>query len=561
MNNKKEYSQFYSTNTEELFQNIINLFSKELNLNNYFNNIPIIEPCCGQGDLINFLKSKGLNNFELYDIDPKYINTIKQDTILNKPDYNNKIVITNPPYAAKNKLTKQQKDLYKGYLNDVDDLYQIYIKQVINSNVLLGILILPINFLFSESNKLRKEFIQKYQIIYANLFEKKIFDDTTSAICVIYFRLRQPDNNKYIFSANLIRKNENKKIKLEFSKRNNYCYGYEVYNEKYDDFVKLSRYDKEIKSDKNTDNKKYLTHIKVLTLDPNMKAIYDENPKINLISDRSLINIVSSEELKETEEKYVIKKFNEILLFYREKYNSLFMSSYREFSRKRLSFNLIYIWLKNIINELIEIKYTNDITNDLVFKLCDIYNCNNELISFDNLFEKINIEIINRNVNSFVEHPDLNKLQKHYNSNVLFKQKYKTFNDFYNYIIEHIDDVFIQSLFIKQSSRQSYHELLQVYLMEYKLNMKFKIHIKNKLSKTKSFDAINEENKVYLACKYVNEPGGSQDNQINDLINFNTYAKETDYTIYLVISGNYGKKRIKFLLENKLNKNVKIEYL
>ena len=49
--------------------------------------------------------------------------------------------------------------------------------------------------------------------------------------------------------------------------------------------------------------------------------------------------------------------------------------------------------------------------------------------------------------------------------------------------------------------------------MEQKLNMKFKIHIKNILSKTKSFDVINEENKVYLAWKYVNELSGSQDFQ------------------------------------------------
>ncbi len=58
MNNKKEYSQFYSTNTKELFQNIIDLFLKEFTLINKSNDIPIIEPCCGQGDLIKFLKSK-----------------------------------------------------------------------------------------------------------------------------------------------------------------------------------------------------------------------------------------------------------------------------------------------------------------------------------------------------------------------------------------------------------------------------------------------------------------------------------------------------------------------
>ena len=235
--------------------------------------------------------------------------------------------------------------MYKDYLNDVDDLYQIYIKQVINSNVLLGVLILPINFLFSESNKLRKEFIQKYQIIYANLFEKKIFDDTTSAICVIYFRLRK--ELIYSFPANLIRKTENKKINIELSENNNYCYGYEVYKENNPYNIVLTRYCKSLL------NNQYSTHIKVLTLYPNIKAIYDETPTLNLVSDRSIINIVSSIKLNEFQEKEIIKKFNETLLYYREKYNSLFMSSYHEFSRKRLSFNLIYVWLKNIINELI----------------------------------------------------------------------------------------------------------------------------------------------------------------------------------------------------------------
>ena len=480
MNNKKKYSQFYTKNTNELFNNIIDLF-----LNDYNKNISIIEPCCGEGDLIKFLKTKNINNFELYDIEPKYENTQKLDTILNQINLNNKYIITNPPYYAKNKLTKEQKELYKDYLNDIDDLYQIYIKQIINSNVISGILILPINFLFSNNNKIRKEFILKYQIVFCNLFEKKIFKDTTSAICIFYFKIRNEQNNNlniFTFKSNLIRKNETKEIIIELSKKNNYCYGYEVYKKKYKDFVILSRYDKEI------NNEQFLTHIKIYTLDPNMKAIYDNEPKINLLTDRSFINIVSSLELNEDEEKYIIKKFNEILLFYRNKYNSLFMSSYREFSRKRLSFNLIYIWLENIINELFDIKYTYDITNDLIFKLCEIYdNDEKELITFDKLYEKINIELINRNVENF------------YENNILFKQKYKTFEEFFDYIINHKDDVFIQALFIKNSSKQSFHEILQIYLMGKKLNMKFKIHIKDKLTNIKSFDGINEENKI----KYI----------------------------------------------------------
>ena len=45
---------------------------------------------------------------------------------------------------------------YNKYLIDCSDIYEIYIKQIINSECLGGILILPSNFLFSFNNKLRK---------------------------------------------------------------------------------------------------------------------------------------------------------------------------------------------------------------------------------------------------------------------------------------------------------------------------------------------------------------------------------------------------------------------
>jgi len=85
--NKQKYAQYYSTNIKELLNNCIELFIKDYNPN-----IPIIEPCCGKGHIIEYLKLKGLKYFELYDIEPKYENTIEQDTIINPPDYNNKYV-------------------------------------------------------------------------------------------------------------------------------------------------------------------------------------------------------------------------------------------------------------------------------------------------------------------------------------------------------------------------------------------------------------------------------------------------------------------------------------
>lgn len=40
------------------------------------------------------------------------------------------------------------------------------------------------------------------------------------------------------------------------------------------------------------------------------------------------------------------------------------------------------------------------------------------------------------------------------------------FEDFQNYIYENLDNLFIQSIFIKNNTKQSIHETIQIYLME-----------------------------------------------------------------------------------------------
>ena len=61
-------------------------------------------------------------------------------------------------------MSKELKEKYKKYLVDCNDLYEIYIKQIINSECLGGILILPSKFLVSVKSKLIKEFIWNYEI-------------------------------------------------------------------------------------------------------------------------------------------------------------------------------------------------------------------------------------------------------------------------------------------------------------------------------------------------------------------------------------------------------------
>ena len=173
---KSQLGQFYTTNYDYILSNM---------------KIPedtknIIEPFVGNGDLLKFIKNKNEINIEIYDIDPKYKNTIKRDTLNDPPDYTNKFVLTNPPYLARNK--SKTKDLYNKY--NCNDLYKCFITNLIENTCNGGIIIIPLNFLSSIRKtdiELRKKFLQKYCIEIVNIFEEQVFDDTTYAVCSMYF--------------------------------------------------------------------------------------------------------------------------------------------------------------------------------------------------------------------------------------------------------------------------------------------------------------------------------------------------------------------------------------
>ena len=130
---KQQLGQFYTTNYEYILQGL----TIPTNIKH------IIEPFAGNCDLLKFINKNKINyNIECYDIVPMHNFVIKQDTIKNPPNYNNKFVITNPPYLARNK--SNDKTLYDKY--NVNDLYKCFIKELITNICIGGILIIPLNF-------------------------------------------------------------------------------------------------------------------------------------------------------------------------------------------------------------------------------------------------------------------------------------------------------------------------------------------------------------------------------------------------------------------------------
>lgn len=343
--NKKELGQFYTTNQEYILQG----FKIPVNIRH------IIEPFAGNGDLINFVKKMDPDNrFELEccDIEPKHPYITKLDTLQNPPNYTNKFLITNPPYLARNK--SKTKALFDKY--DVNDLYKCLIKELLTNQCLGGILIIPLNF-WSSIRKadidLRKSFLSHYSIVLLNIFEERVFDDTSYTICSFQFELirgavEQPRTlDIMVYPSNI-------NIKTQLNENNNYIIGGEIYHLTLSDAYKITRLTKKNKAKANT-------NILVKCIDDNeqnkigLTFVADKDIYVDITpnqSARTFASLVIEPAISQEKQKQLIEKFNNFLEAYRKKYNSLFLTNYREskdIARKRISFDLVYSIIEYIL--------------------------------------------------------------------------------------------------------------------------------------------------------------------------------------------------------------------
>ena len=336
---KNELGQFYTTNYKYI---LTNMYIPD-------NIKTIIEPFAGKCNLLDFI-NKEKYNIELYDIDPKYKNTIKKDTLKNPPVYKNKFVLTNPPYLARNK--NKNKELYDLY--NTNDLYKCFIINLINDICLGGIIIIPLNFISSirkSDINLRKKFIDKYSINIINIFEEQVFEDTSYSVCSLYFTQRKSYNNltKINIYPNI------KTFNIELTCDNNYSIGGEVYNLPNNNKYKIYRATKK--------NKENITNILLKCIDDNEnnqlgfkvveneKIFIDNTPKL---SARSYATLCINKEISLEKQEELVIKMNNYIKNLREKYYSLFLTNYREsntIARKRISFDLAFNICNYILTE------------------------------------------------------------------------------------------------------------------------------------------------------------------------------------------------------------------
>ena len=341
-------SQFLKqiTKTQHFTTNDI-LISNFDHLINLFENQNIIEPFYGNGDLIKLLTNKyniKFKNILKYDIDPTMNVSIK-DILINPVIKSDSFIITNPPYGSKVKMSNELKDKYNHLFNNsITDLYHIFINQLINNVCLGGLLIVLLNFIIGKQTEtLRNQFLNKYIIQQLNIYECKTFENTTQSVISFIFTKRKEekflnfDLTEKFLNFDLIESNI-KSILLYNSNYQPISFNPNILNQTIESTFKTSSnvFKRFYDIDFNTYE---ITHIKINLLDTTknkIKAIYDNEPKENKISDRTFINICIKKNIVIDENK-LIELFNKTLNEFRDKTHSLTLTSYREFNRKRLT--------------------------------------------------------------------------------------------------------------------------------------------------------------------------------------------------------------------------------
>lgn len=311
--NKTKFGQFYTTNAKKILKGF-----------KVPNNVNIIEPFCGNGDLLNAFGLKE-DIVECYDIDPS-INShaIQRDCLLDPPVYTNKFIITNPPFLQRS--LAEHKEVFDLY--GQDDLYKCFLVSLLDQAPCLGgIFILPFNFLVNVQVKnLRDAFFEIYEIQRLNIFDEHVFEDTHKAICSFEFYVRKSQKNNQI-NTYFYPSGEHKKI--DFGK------ALSIY-----DLPISSEYDIKTLTKKDTKVKKYIL---LEALDPiRLKIVNAKDADFS--PSRYFYYLVIEPKIPYSQQKILVKKWNSLLKKYRSKYHSLFLGNFKD-QRKYINLKLAKIML------------------------------------------------------------------------------------------------------------------------------------------------------------------------------------------------------------------------
>jgi len=375
---KAQLGQFFTTNSDYILQG----------LEEFVKNKEITDPFAGNQDLFNWAKKNKCKKITGFDCDKNYTdgkNVFLNDSINNPKKY--RFVLTNPPYLHKNKADKKTKsNFFSGIHSSFEDLYQVSIYSILNSDE--GILIVPLNFLCAEnSKKIRNLFFEKFKIIRLNVFFQQVFEDTTYNVISFYYKKKNDFEDRNKISATIFPEKE--KINFIIEKKFGWQLGGNFINQvknakNYleifrltEDSLKSGNYEakmalqniKEIKNYNINENIKNLLERNILLLraidSKNGKKIqledirkYDILGLVGKKTSRNMAHIIFGKKIPIKEQEKLMQEFNQELNRNRKKYFSFFLTNFRDNGRKRISFDFTYKFL----NYLYEQKHSRQST-------------------------------------------------------------------------------------------------------------------------------------------------------------------------------------------------------
>lgn len=137
------------------------------------------DPFAGGGDLLNAAKEIGFKCVIGKDIDQS-LEWDYNDSLENIPHIDNSIIITNPPYLAKQSASRKGIDLSKYFSKTkYDDLYLIAVQKMIEAQKYV-VAIIPESFINSN-------FLDKNLLYSITILEENPFLDTDCPVCVVCF--------------------------------------------------------------------------------------------------------------------------------------------------------------------------------------------------------------------------------------------------------------------------------------------------------------------------------------------------------------------------------------
>jgi len=341
---KKNKGQFYTVNSTYILEG----------LQLPPNNVQVIEPFAGKGDLIDWLRNSYNGSIEAYDIDPKNDCIQMRDTLLDPPIYTDKWIITNPPYLARNKC--DVKTVFDKY--NTNDLYKCFITSLTQQNACRGgIFIIPVGFFLSPRDvdvRCRNDFLSKYKLSKVKYFEEDVFPDTSTT--VVAFSFEKSDTQLDEQTIEWILMPSKQKQNFTLSKKNDWIIGGEIYNLPIvNPNINIRRY---VEGNTLKPGEK-ITGLTLTALDSGKEAgricLEYKNGYLYKAKEtsRSYATLcIKGIDLSEEQQKNISFKFNQILEKKRAETWSLFLPQFREskeYARKRIPFELAYKIVLHII--------------------------------------------------------------------------------------------------------------------------------------------------------------------------------------------------------------------